>query len=138
MPNMTEAEWRAFANEDTRTGKVATVRANGRSHVAPVWFLVDGDHVIFTTYVDSVKGRALKRDPRFSLCVDNDHLPFTFVLFDAEAELTEDPELLLTWSTRLAHRYMGPDKAEEYGKMYAQPGTYLVRGKITKVIAQVL
>ena len=31
------------------TAKVATVRADGRPHVAPVWFDLDGDDVMFTT-----------------------------------------------------------------------------------------
>lgn len=138
MGKMSEVEWRAFAGEGTRTGKVATVRADGRAHVAPVWFLVADDRVVFITETHTVKARALRRDPRFSLCVDNDVLPFTFVVIDAEADLSENPDELLEWSTRLAERYMGPEKAEEFGKLYAAPGSLLVRGKITKVIAQVL
>jgi nitroimidazol reductase NimA-like FMN-containing flavoprotein (pyridoxamine 5'-phosphate oxidase superfamily) len=33
----------------THTGKLATVRANGSPHVAPVWFVLDGDDLVFTT-----------------------------------------------------------------------------------------
>ena len=32
---MTDDEWRAFLTEPARTGKLATVRADGRPHVAP-------------------------------------------------------------------------------------------------------
>jgi nitroimidazol reductase NimA-like FMN-containing flavoprotein (pyridoxamine 5'-phosphate oxidase superfamily) len=43
MAEMTEAEWRAFLTERPRTGKLATVRADGRPHVAPIWFDLDDD-----------------------------------------------------------------------------------------------
>ena len=37
---MTHDEIRAFLLAGTRTAKVATVRADGRPHVAPVWFVL--------------------------------------------------------------------------------------------------
>jgi len=40
------------------------VRAAGRPHVAPVWFELDGDELVFTTGKDSVKGKNILRDPR--------------------------------------------------------------------------
>ena len=46
---MDDAEWRAFVSEGTRTGKLATVRADGRPHVVPIWFVLDGDDLVFTT-----------------------------------------------------------------------------------------
>jgi len=46
---MSRAQWCAFVPVDTRTGNLATVRRDGRSHVAPIWFLLDGDDLIFTT-----------------------------------------------------------------------------------------
>jgi PPOX class probable F420-dependent enzyme len=135
---MSDTEWRSFVGEGTRTGKVATVRKDGRAHVAPVWFLVEGDEIVFVTESHTVKGRALQRDPRFSFCVDSDELPHKFVIFDAEAKITEDPEVMLDWSIKLCRRYVGDDKAEEFGKLYAQPGTLLIFGQIKKVIATVL
>ena len=41
MLEMTEAQWRAFVQEGTRTGKLATVRADGLPHVMPIWFVLD-------------------------------------------------------------------------------------------------
>ena len=62
MREMTSDERRAFLLTGTRTGKLATVRPDGRPHVAPVWFVLDGvtekgDVVVFTTGADTVKGR---------------------------------------------------------------------------------
>lgn len=49
MKRMSPDEQRAFLVNRLRTAKLATVRANGRPHVAPVWFDLDGDDLIFTT-----------------------------------------------------------------------------------------
>ncbi|WP_114451630.1 PPOX class F420-dependent oxidoreductase [Halopolyspora algeriensis] len=135
MQTMSEQQWREFALHGTRTGKLAVTRANGAPHVTPVWFTMDGDHVVFTTAVTSVKGRALRHEPRFALCVDDDAPPYSFVLIRAQAQLFEDTEQLLRWATVLGGRYMGAERAEEFGRRNAVPGEYLVRGRITEVTA---
>ena len=137
---MTRDEWWAFASEGTRTGKAAVVRADGSPHVTPIWFVLnegpDGDELIFTTWHESVKGRALHREPRISVTVDDQAPPFSYIQFTAVATLVEDPEQTLPWATRLGARYMGEDEAERFGKRNAVPGEYLVRARITKVVAQ--
>jgi nitroimidazol reductase NimA-like FMN-containing flavoprotein (pyridoxamine 5'-phosphate oxidase superfamily) len=62
---MSDQERRAFLSEGTRTAKVATTMKDGTPHVMPVWFVLDGDDFLFNTGADTVKGRALARDPRF-------------------------------------------------------------------------
>lgn len=136
MAAMSEDEWRAFLAEGTRTGRLATVRANGAPHVAPIWFLPDGDDLVFTTGADTVKGRNLRRDPRASLCVDDDRPPYAFVLVDGTVTLSGDPGQLLHWATRIGGRYMGEDRAEEFGRRNGVPGELLVRLTPTRVIAQ--
>ena len=46
---MTHDEWRTFVQAGTRTGKLAVARKDGAPHVVPIWFVLDGDDVIFTT-----------------------------------------------------------------------------------------
>jgi PPOX class probable F420-dependent enzyme len=137
---MSRDEWLAFVSEGTRTGKLAVVRKDGTPHVVPVWFVVDSDgandYVVFTTNRDTVKGRALRRDPRFSMCVDDENPPFSFVTIQGEATLSEDLAEMLVWATKLGGRYMGADVAEAFGKRNAVPGELLVRGRVTKVTAQ--
>jgi PPOX class probable F420-dependent enzyme len=137
---MSTPEWVAFVNAGTRTGKLATVRADGSAHVAPVWFLVEdeGTEIRFNTGADTVKGRALARDPRFSLCVDDERPPFSFVQINAEASLTdcgENPGATLPHAIAFASRYVGDERGEQYGKRNNAAGEYLVRGRITKVVA---
>ena len=135
METMTESEWRAFVSEGTRTGKVAVTRADGSPHVTPVWFVLDGNDVVFTTGRDTVKGRALARDPRVCVCVDDETPPFSFVLIRAEASLSEDLAEMRRWATVIAGRYMGADRAEEFGARNAVPGECLVRARVTTVVA---
>ncbi|MFI8259753.1 MULTISPECIES: PPOX class F420-dependent oxidoreductase [unclassified Streptomyces] len=132
---MTQEEWRAFVSYGTRTGKLSTVREDGSPHVAPVWFLLDGDAFVFNTGKDTVKGRNLLRDGRVALCVDDDRPPYSYVVLQGRAEIGEDVQEMLPWATRIAARYMGEERAEAFGRRNAVPGELLVRVTIDKVIS---
>jgi hypothetical protein len=134
--DMSPDEIRAFLLHGTRTGKVATTRADGRPHVAPIWFTLDGSDVLFNTGESSVKGRSLARDPRVSMCVDDEAPPFSFVLIEGTATLIEDVEECRRWATVIGARYMGEDRAEEFGARNGVPGEYLVRVSPTRIIAK--
>ncbi|MBC6469746.1 PPOX class F420-dependent oxidoreductase [Actinomadura alba] len=136
MEQMTETEWREFVSTGTRTGKIGVTRADGSPHVTPIWFVLDGPDLVFTTYGEGVKGRALRRDPRASLCVDDERPPYSFVTVFGEASLSQDLGEVRKWATILGGRYMGADRAERYGERNAVPGELLVRLRIGKVIAQ--
>ncbi|HLW01844.1 MAG TPA: PPOX class F420-dependent oxidoreductase [Ktedonobacterales bacterium] len=127
---------RAFLLEGTRTGKLATVRADGRPHVVPIWFVLDGDTVVFTTGSSSVKAANMRRDARVSLCVDDETPPYAYVLLEGTVSMGEDLGELLHWATRIGGRYMGEMRAEEYGKRNGVPGELLVRLTPAKVIFQ--
>ncbi|REF00213.1 PPOX class F420-dependent oxidoreductase [Thermomonospora umbrina] len=136
MEKMTDAEWRAFVTEGTRTGKAAVVRRDGRPHVTPIWFVLDGDDLLFNTGRESLKGRCLRRDPRISICVDDQEPPYSFVLLGGEAVLEEDLDEMRRWATAIGGRYMGADKGAEFGARNAVPGELLVRVRITHVVAE--
>lgn len=127
-------EVRAFLLSGTRTAKVATVRTDGRPHVAPVWFVLDGDSIIFTTWHTTVKARNIRRDPRVSICVDDENLPYAYALIEGTAEMSADPDALLYWATQIAGRYMGEALAESYGKRNGVAGELLVRVTPTKIL----
>src|SRR3954453_7198869 len=94
MRRMTEQEWHAFVMAGTRTAKVATVRKDGRPHVVPVWFVLDGEDVLFTTGASSIKGQAVRRNPYACLCVDDQARPFSFVMIEGPIELSTDMDEL--------------------------------------------
>ena len=137
MRSLDGEEIRAFLAEGTRTAKLAVVRKDGSPLVTPVWFLVAGDGaIVFTTGKRTVKGRALERDPRVSICVEDDRPPFAFVRVDGFAELSEDPAELRLWATRIAERYMGTGRAQEFGERNSGPGEILVRVRTTHAVGQ--
>lgn len=124
----------AFLSEGTRTGKLGYVAADGRPLVAPVWFIVDGQQLVFNTARETAKGRALSRDPRVVVCVDDQRPPYSFVQVQGTASMSENPDDLLDTATRIGGRYMGADRAEEYGRRNGVPGELVVRITPTKVI----
>lgn len=132
---MTAPEWHELVSHGTRTAKLSTVRSDGGPHIAPVWFLLDGDDIVFTTSKDTVKGRNLLRDDRVALAVDDERPPYSFAVLEGRAELSEEPTVLRSWATRIAARYMGEARAEEYGARNSVPGELLVRVRLDKVIA---
>lgn len=134
MRAMSPAEVRAFLSAGTRTGKLAVVRRDGSPLVVPIWFVLDGDDLVFTTGADTVKGRALLRDGRVSLCVDDEAPPFAFARVDGRAQLSEDPAELVTWATRIGARYMGADRAAEFGRRNGVAGELLVRVRPDHVV----
>jgi PPOX class probable F420-dependent enzyme len=97
MREMSQAERRAFLTEGTRTGKLATVRADGSPHVVPIWFALDDDALVFTVDAASVKAKALRRDPRVSVCVDEELPPYAFVLVEGTAVILDDEAAKLRW-----------------------------------------
>jgi PPOX class probable F420-dependent enzyme len=123
-----------FLSTGTRTGKLAWTAADGRPLVAPVWFVVDDGAVLFNTGKETAKGRAIRRDPRLALSVDLEEPPYGFVQIQGTATISEDPDELLRSATAIGRRYMGADRAEEFGKRNGVPGELLVRVEPTKVI----
>lgn len=136
MQEMTDAEYRSFLLDHARTASLATVRADGRPHVVPIWFDLDGEIFVFTSGETTVKARNMRRDARVSLCVDDEEPPFHFVLVEGTAEMTADDPDLLHWATRIGGRYMGAELAESYGRRNAVPGELLVRVTPEKIVAR--
>src|SRR4051794_33648705 len=99
MREMQPSEWKAFLSHGTRTGKLATVRRDGRPHVVPIWFVLDGDDLVFNTARESVKGRILRREGRASVCVDDQAPPFSYVTVEGTVSITEEPEEMLRFAT---------------------------------------
>jgi PPOX class probable F420-dependent enzyme len=130
--------WQEFLTSlPAHTAKLGVVKADGSPHVAPVWIDLDGDEVVFTTGAETLKGKAILRDPRVSICVDDERPPFSFVIINGRARVSIDPDELLYWTTRIAGRYMGEDLAEEYGTRNAVAPEMVVRVIPTKVVAKV-
>jgi PPOX class probable F420-dependent enzyme len=144
MTEMSKAEISKFLMQGTFTGKLATVKEDGSSHVVPIWFVLDkrdsrnriGD-IILTTGDTSVKANNIQRDNRVSICVDDQIPPFSFVTIFGRAKIYPYKQKeVLKWATEIAERYMGKSNAEEYGRRNSEEGLVLVRIKSTRIIAE--
>ena len=136
MRVMTPEEARAFLADGLHTAKVATSCADGAPHVVPVWYILDGDQIVFTCAHRSVKARNLARDPRAAVSVDDEVFPYAFVLVRGTVELAVRPDDLLAWTTRIAERYLGPARAEEYGRRNAELDDSVARLTPERIVAQ--
>jgi PPOX class probable F420-dependent enzyme len=122
-----------FLSAGTRTGMLGYVAPDGRPLVAPVWFIVDNGELVFNPGRDTAKGRALARDSRVVICVDDPHPPYSFVQVRGTAYVKDGAEDLLEIATRIGGRYMGAHRAKEFGQRNAVSGELVVRVHPTKV-----
>ncbi|WP_280235539.1 PPOX class F420-dependent oxidoreductase [Nocardia cyriacigeorgica] len=135
MAALTDPAVRDFLTYGTRTAKVAFTASDGRPVVVPVWFVVEGEELVFNTGKSSAKGKAFARDGRIALCVDLEERPYAFVQVQGTVTLSEDLDELVRTATAIGARYMGADRAEEFGKRNGVPGEVVVRVRPDKVIA---
>lgn len=133
---MSREETNRFLMHGTRTGKLAVVKKDGQPLVTPIWFVCDGDDIVFTTHETSGKAHAFHHDPRVAMVVDDETPPFAYVLVEGTVTISEDPDELLHWATEIGGRYMGADAAEQFGRRNGVPGEYLVRIHPTRVVAR--
>ncbi len=136
MTEMNENKIIDFLMEGTRTGKISTVREDGRPHVAPIWFVWNEGKIIFCTMDSSVKAKNIRRNPQVSICVDDESPPYAFVIIQGTAKFSDNQKDLLKWNTVLGGRYMGEKLAEVYGKRNAVKGSLLVEVTPTKMISE--
>jgi PPOX class probable F420-dependent enzyme len=134
MRSMTRDECLAFLTAGTRTGKLATTRPDGRPHVAPIWFVVEDDSLVFNTWHTSVKARNLTANPRAALVVDDQQPPFAYVMVEGVVEISDDLEEVRRIAVATGTRYMGRDRAEEFGARNGVEGELALRLRIGKLI----
>ncbi len=128
MPTMSETQvWSFLDAMPARPAVLATTRTDGSPHAAPVWYAVDEGSIVFNTGEQTVKARNLRRDARVTLVVDDDRPPFSFALVTGRATLSEDLAEVRHWAVVIGGRYMGAERAEEFGARNGVPGELLVR-----------
>lgn len=134
---MTEQEVHDFLTaEPARPAILATTRKDGRPHAAPIWYFADADgSLLFNTAAGTVKGRNLARTGQAVITVQDDRAPYAFVMLEGEVTLDDDLTRVRHWATVIGGRYMGADRAQEYGARNGVEGELLVRFTPTKVVS---
>jgi PPOX class probable F420-dependent enzyme len=96
--------------EEPRFGVLGTINADGGPQQTVMWYLVRGDTIVMNTRRGRRKDRNLLRDPRASLCVEDD---YRYVTFEGTIEMIEDRAVAQADIAALATRYHGPAEAEQ-------------------------
>ncbi|MFW0795542.1 PPOX class F420-dependent oxidoreductase [Gordonia sp. CPCC 205515] len=126
---------REFLSSGTKTGHLGYLATDGRPLSVPIWFVLDGDRIAFNTGADTAKARAIARDPRVVLSVDLPEPPYAFVQIQGRAVTGDDLDEVKRVATLCGGRYMGAERAEEFGARNGVPGELAVWIEPIKVIA---
>jgi PPOX class probable F420-dependent enzyme len=122
-PQMSTAQIEAFLDE-SRHAIAAVIGADGVPRLSPIWFLYEDERLYFTTLLTSAKYRALRRDPRISLCIDAGHPDARAVCIRGRVQLIDDSSDEyddLHW--RIVRRYYESDReAERWMESVAEEG----------------
>jgi len=106
-------------SEDQRTflearhfSVLGTLNAYGAPHLTIMWYLLDGDEIVFNTKAGRNKDTNLDRDPRVSLLV-YDEGGYKYIRIDGKVRTITDPEIAQADIRRLAERYNSDPAAVE-------------------------
>jgi PPOX class probable F420-dependent enzyme len=133
---MTDAEVLAYIDEKPRTAHIAVTRKDGGPHVSPIWVIVDGTDIVFTSWHASVKGRSIARTGRAALSIEDPADGSSYVVIEGTVTMDPDPGQSRYWAARLGGKYMGEDRAEEFGERNGIPGEYVCRLRPTRLSGQ--
>ncbi|MEM7272307.1 MAG: pyridoxamine 5'-phosphate oxidase family protein [Actinomycetota bacterium] len=115
---MTTEEREAFL-AGVHVGVFAVERAGRAPLSVPIWYDYEpGGAVKLLMGPSSLKARLLADAGRFSLCVQQEQLPYRYVMVEGPVEATRPAELE-TDTRPMAHRYLG----RELGDQYVADGT---------------
>ena len=106
---MSESEIQAFLDEE-RVVTCATIGPNGRPHLMPLWYVVEGGLITGWTFGKSQKARNLERLPRATLQVEagrDQYADLRGVMFECDVEVLRDLSSVEAIGLALARRYGG-------------------------------
>lgn len=117
MPKLTDHEVGTFLDERGHLLRVGTVDGDGFPRVVPIWFIREGDDILFTPRGPSVFLANIRRDPRVGLSIDEDPLPYRKVTVRGTARIVHEPGNDDAWRDlyrAIAKRYVDDDVADAY------------------------
>jgi PPOX class probable F420-dependent enzyme len=136
MTTMTDNEWRSFVAAGTKLAHIALTRPDGRPHVTPVCFILDGDELAFALSPGSVKGKSITRDRRIAICISDESQPYSFVTIEGEARISAEPDQITHIAAHIANRYYPTQPVDAFAESFVQAGFTAARITITNVIAR--
>jgi len=124
MPELTQDEIAAYLSEPGHDLILATVNDEGQPHAVPVWYIMDGGDIVFSTGYGGVKGRNMQANPKIAACVSQPADPIMFVSVQGDAVEVADVSEKRRLVSAIMRKYGDSDTPE--GDM---AGTLVVRIK---------
>ena len=83
---------------------LVTIAADGTPVPTPIWYRYRDGLLYFRTASDAVKAENVRRDPRVSVCIQDERPPYRAVIVHGKAELRTDEPWL---ATEVPRHYLG-------------------------------
>ena len=106
---MTPDEMRTFLDEG-RDLQVASINADGTPHLVTMWYLRDGEDLLFWTYAKSQKVVNVRRDPRATVLVatGEKYEELKGVSITGSTTVVDDLDEVLAFGEKVYEKYWGP------------------------------
>ena len=126
-----EPEQRRQCVYDHRTCVFGYGRRDDGPAMTVVYYLVDGDDLVISTMSERAKARAVRRNPKVSLCVLDEHWPPTYLQVYGDAVVEEDFDQAVDVMRRvidlMAGEAMPASKLPEIRRMCAEEKRVVLR-----------
>ena len=124
--------------EEERTVTCATLGANGRPHLMPLWYVPEGSEMLAWTFAKSQKARNLERDPHATLQVEagEEYSELRGAMLECDVELERDTDRIARLGLALMRRYTvgASDQDLEAGVSAQAPKRIGMRFRPTRVV----
>ncbi len=125
---MNGAERRNFVR-DHRTAVFGFARAADGPSMSCVYYVMDGADILVSTMAGRAKARAVRRNPKVSLCVLDENWPPTYLLVHGDARIEEQggEEMLIRICELMAEQPMPEAEREDLIRLAREERRVVVR-----------
>jgi hypothetical protein len=110
--------------------RLAYVWTDGTPRVIPIWFHWNGQEIVMATPPKAPKLKALAKNPKVSITIDDNTFPHKVLLIRGTAHLETLNDIVPEYALA-AERYFGPDQAKSWVQNLRSMTSSMVRITIT-------
>ncbi len=112
--------------------RMAVIDFDGYPHSVPVWYMLDGDDLVITSFRDTRKIEYLRANPRGSLVIGGeDEIGVGYLI---KGDLTVEDDSDWSWQRKITLLYEDPATAEAHLAEWSQQPAVLIRLHPRKII----
>jgi PPOX class probable F420-dependent enzyme len=112
--------------------RFCTIGADGYPHVVPVWFMLDGNDVIFISERGTRKVANVQRSSKASMTVGGDDLNKDGYLIVGDCAVEEDPDYATM--KRVTYHYEPKEQADKDIEAWSKTDMIVIRMKVNRIV----